>query len=293
MPLGVLFMQSQAFFGADSAIHAQLMKYFDRSLVEVHVAVTTEEPANPAMSALRRGSAAIPNVHVRRDVFGPSIHGVGPGDRLKQVAGGVEARQGSWRRWRVYQAAPHQGHPRHREAARRALWRAAGQADRREVVVHMHVGYGDWLARTVKWALGQADAHRGHLALRGRVARRRGLPTRHASSSSTTRSTWLEVGPDLDGPSVRHELGVPAAAPVVGIASRLFKWKGHGYLVDAMAQVIKELPEARLVIVGEDDPRRRSGKRQLSRPARGSRPHALGIDRQRSCSPASAPTCRA
>ena len=40
MPLGVLFMQSQAFFGADSAIHAELMKYFDRSAVEVFVAVT-------------------------------------------------------------------------------------------------------------------------------------------------------------------------------------------------------------------------------------------------------------
>src|SRR5690242_12788305 len=70
MPLGVLFMQSQAFFGADSAIHAELMKHFDRSAVEVHVACTKDEPSNPAVSAKRRISA-IPDLHLRQTAFGP------------------------------------------------------------------------------------------------------------------------------------------------------------------------------------------------------------------------------
>jgi glycosyltransferase involved in cell wall biosynthesis len=61
--------------------------------------------------------------------------------------------------------------------------------------------------------------------------------------------------PTLDGSPVRRELGIPDAAPVVGIVSRLFKWKGHAQLVDAMAIVRQSVPDARLVIVGEDDPR--------------------------------------
>src|SRR5438876_12450141 len=88
MPLGVLFMQSQAFFGADSAVHAQLMKHFDRQAVEVHVACTTDEPANSAVSALRR-IRAIPDIHVHPTAFGPSIHGIGHWQRVQRVLGGV------------------------------------------------------------------------------------------------------------------------------------------------------------------------------------------------------------
>ena len=253
MPLGVLFMQSQAFFGADSAIHAELMKYFDRSLVEVHVAVTTEEPSNPAMSAATR-IGAIPNVHVRRTSFGPSIHGVAHGDRVKKVVGGVEAVKGllglalyiKQHNIRVIHTT---------EKPRDAFYGVLlGKLTGAKSVVHMHVGYDDWLARTVKWALGQADAI---VAISRFVAdslaaagyRRDRI---HVVHNALDVSKW---DPTIDGAEVRHELGVPLAAPVVGIASRLFKWKGHGYLVDAMARVVEELPEARLVIVGEDDPR--------------------------------------
>lgn len=68
----VLFLQSQTYFGADSAIHAQLMRHLDREQVEVHVACNLQEDACPQMTALPR-LQAIPNLTVRPTYFGPTV----------------------------------------------------------------------------------------------------------------------------------------------------------------------------------------------------------------------------
>ena len=52
----------------------------------------------------------------------------------------------------------------------------------------------------------------------------------------------------------------PETAPVVGIVARLFAWKGHADLVNAIATVRETVPDVYLVIVGEDDPRAHGGK---------------------------------
>jgi len=253
MPMGVLFMQSQAFFGADSAIHAELMKYFDRSAVEVHVAQTTDEPSDPRMSAFARISA-IPNVSIRRTSFGPSVHGMAHSARVGKVLQGGQALMGlaglavyiKRRNIRVIHAT---------EKPRDAFYGVLlGKLTGARSVIHMHVGYDDWLARTVKWALGQADA----IVAISRFVAESLAAAGYARDKIFVVHNALDVtkwDATIDGAEVRRELGIPTDALVVGIASRLFKWKGHGYLVNAMAAVIDELPEARLVIVGEDDPR--------------------------------------
>jgi glycosyltransferase involved in cell wall biosynthesis len=65
-----------------------------------------------------------------------------------------------------------------------------------------------------------------------------------------TNSRW---DPATDGSGVRAELGIAPDAPVIGIVSRLFLWKGHTYLVQAMRRIAEQVPAARLVIVGDDD----------------------------------------
>lgn len=49
---------------------------------------------------------------------------------------------------------------------------------------------------------------------------------------------------------VRREHGIPAAAPVVGAVSRFFAVKGIRYLIEAFPAVLRERPDARLLLVG-------------------------------------------
>jgi glycosyltransferase involved in cell wall biosynthesis len=51
--------------------------------------------------------------------------------------------------------------------------------------------------------------------------------------------------------AVRKELGLDRAAPLVGVVGRLEPQKGHAYLLDAWPAVTRELPDARLLLVGD------------------------------------------
>jgi glycosyltransferase involved in cell wall biosynthesis len=250
---GVLFLQSQSFLGADSTLHAQLMRHLDRSEVEVHVALTTEPPGNPAASAAS-AIAPIPNLHVRRTNFGPSIHGTNRFTRLKRGFEGLGvvpnllglATYIRRHRIRVIHAT---------EKPRDALYAVLlGKLTGARSVIHMHVAYGEWMSRATRAALARAD---GIVAISQFVAqsledagyRRERI---HVVPNALDLEMWT---PTMDAQLVRQELGLPEYAPVVGIVSRLFRWKGHAYLVDALADVKQTLPDVRLVIVGEDDPR--------------------------------------
>lgn len=45
----------------------------------------------------------------------------------------------------------------------------------------------------------------------------------------------------------------------MGVCSRLFRWKAHVELIDAVAKVLPQLPHLRLMIVGDDDSRANPG----------------------------------
>jgi glycosyltransferase involved in cell wall biosynthesis len=58
--------------------------------------------------------------------------------------------------------------------------------------------------------------------------------------------------PAIDGSGIRHEFGVPAGAPLLASVSRLFLKKGQRELVQAFARVLREVPDAWLLVVGAD-----------------------------------------
>ena len=68
---GVLFMQSQWFFGADSQVHATIMRHLPRDRFVVHCAVPAPdgELKTPSFLAVEQ----IPDVHLRPTRFGPSL----------------------------------------------------------------------------------------------------------------------------------------------------------------------------------------------------------------------------
>ena len=55
--------------------------------------------------------------------------------------------------------------------------------------------------------------------------------------------------------NIHAEFWLPTHAPVVGAVAALTQEKGHKYLVDAAALVVREVPDARFVILGEGDVR--------------------------------------
>src|SRR6266851_9450750 len=56
-----------------------------------------------------------------------------------------------------------------------------------------------------------------------------------------------------DGPTLRAELGISENAPVIGIVSRIKPGRRHLDLVEAFVQVLKQLPTARLLVVGRGE----------------------------------------
>ncbi|HEY3346394.1 MAG TPA: glycosyltransferase family 4 protein [Nitrospirota bacterium] len=64
---------------------------------------------------------------------------------------------------------------------------------------------------------------------------------------------------------VRREFGIPDSSPVIGIAATLRSWKGHIYILNAMAGILKAYPDARLMIVGEGPFRDRNIEPELRR----------------------------
>jgi glycosyltransferase involved in cell wall biosynthesis len=252
-PIRVLFMQSQPFYGADTAIHAQLMRHFDRRDVEVHVACTTQDMVDPKVSAVRR-IREIPDLHIRPTEFGPSIFGARGWDKARLAVRGATvpinllSLAAYMRRHRIQII---HGTEKPRDAFYGVL---LGKIAGARSVVHMHVGYEDWLSRPVKWAVRRADAVIGVSRFVAQTLVDGGAPSERvfAVHNSLDLDAW---NPDVDGGPIRRALGIDDDAPVVGIVSRLFRWKGHGHLLDALAIVKQDVPAVRLVIVGEDDPR--------------------------------------
>jgi len=253
-----MFMQSQAWFGPDSLIQAQLMEHLDRSAVDVHVALTTVDEPIEARSAYRQ-VRTIPNVRIRPTAFGPSIHSVDRATQLKRSLGGVivPASLLSLAAYiKKHRIQIIHGTEKPRDAFYGVL---LGKLTGARSIVHMHVAYDPWLTRKVKWALGQADAI---FAISDFVARTL-VDAGYRRERIFVVPNALDLSgwdPTLDGAPARAELGIAPADPVIGIVARLFSWKGHAYLVQAMDRVVREVPNARLVIVGEDDPRADPGR---------------------------------
>lgn len=258
-PMRVLFMQSQSYFGPDSEIDAVLMRHFDRAAVRPSVALTTASLPNPALDAVTH-VRTIPGLPIRPTYFGPSMFGVGRWERVRRSAAApltavsLLSLAAHVRRHRIQVI---HGTEKPRDAFYGAI---LGTLTGAKTVVHLTIKPADWLSSPVRWSLRRADAIVGVSAYIAQTAVEAGYPARRVfsvpNSIDLSGSRW---DPSLDGRQIRRSLGIADGAPVIGIVARLFSWKGHGALIDALAIVRREMPDVRLVIVGEDDPRAQPG----------------------------------
>lgn len=110
----------------------------------------------------------------------------------------------------------------------------------------LHVALDAWMAKAADRVVAFSHAVRNHLISRERVPAERIEVIYQGFDFPSLSPT------DEDRERVRIELGLgPSFA--VGCVARFFKTKGHVYLLAALREILKDVPEARLVLFGGGD----------------------------------------
>jgi glycosyltransferase involved in cell wall biosynthesis len=257
---GVLFLSSPTGFGADTAIHLLLLQNLDPVRFELHAAVQKTAPGRttPIHDAL----GAMPGVKSRPTDFGPSFFLESKLEKILRLRGFAPAAlslAGLARYVRRHRIRVLHSTDRPRDAITCV---ALGMITGARSVVHVHVKYGDWMSRGVKWALRRADAVVGvSQFVRESLLAAGCVPERtYGVLNAIDLAKW---DPSLDGHTGRRALGVEPDAPLIVSVARLFSWKGHRLLVESLAEVKKALPRVRLAIVGSDYPEGSGTSREL------------------------------
>jgi len=249
----VLFLHSgtRAPLGADTWVQLLIMRHLDRAKHEVHLACAagTEQEPTPTLSAAR----TIPALAVQTVDLGPELFARSPLGRLRAA---VETAPAIWNLAALalyikkHDIQILHTSDRPRDAAACALLARATGA---KCVIHVHVTYGDWMSRMLRWALGQADALIGvsKFVAQSLVSGGYASSKTHAALNAIVPEAWDYT---LDPAPVRRELGLAPDALVMVCIARIFRAKGQYELILAMGRLRQELPHLKLLVVGADYP---------------------------------------
>lgn len=137
------------------------------------------------------------------------------------------------------------------------------QAGARRVVALTH-GHETWWARVpgTRRLLAQIGDGCDVLTYVSEWCRRQIAPALSVAAADRMRrlSPGVDVHrfrPGCGGADVRARLGIAESAPVLVCTARLVRRKGHDVLLTAWRRVLSELPQARLLLVGDGPDRRR------------------------------------
>ncbi len=261
--IGVLFMQSQEFFGADSQIHASIMRHLDRDRFEVHCAAPKDHDGTSSPSTLEL--IRVPDLHLRPTYFGMSIWGSSRWDVVRRgIRHGIAVASSlmglAWyvrrNRIRIIHCTE-----KPRDAIFGTIIAPLGGA---RCVVHVHVQLQDWIRSAVRRSMRRSAALIGVSEFVAQSIRDVGYePTRvSAVLNGLELDDWDAT--DVDTDAVRREFGIASDAPLIITASRLYRWKGQHLLLAALPEVKRHVPDVRLLIVGSDDPRSDPGEQSYS-----------------------------
>lgn len=246
--LRTLFLEPKTYISAIFTVQSQLIRYLHRDQVEVFVACEAGDASArpPTFTAM----SAIPNIHLRATHYIPSLTNDSKFAIVRKMAAAA---------WNLPALALYGRRQRidivHTSAESRdgavgvALARLMGARS----VVHLHMNCAEWMSSLTRWSLTHADAV---LAVSETTAQSAvnviGVrPERvYVLRNGIQLSEWDCT---LDGAPVRQEFGIPAEAPLIVVISRIYPWKGLADLIQSLAIVHEQLPEARLLIVGGDD----------------------------------------
>lgn len=255
--LNVLFMQSQIYFGADSYIHSLIIKELDRGWINVHIACNYGDGEGKSASA--QALEKLPDIQMRPTKFGASINFRTKGEIVRDsVTQGIPA---------VFSLAGLAKYIRDNhiqiihctEKPRDAFYgQLLANVTGAKCVIQLHVKAEDWISKNVQWAMKRADALVGVSEFVAESITAMGYPAEKTFYvlNAIESDRW---NPAVDGRPIRQEFRIEPDTPLLLTVSRLSYWKGHTELLKALAEVKKQTPNFKLLIVGVDDPRAHPG----------------------------------
>jgi glycosyltransferase involved in cell wall biosynthesis len=256
MPIRLLFLNTRDQCGADVAVHLSLMKHF--SPEEVAVSVISNSEAADA-DEMRQRFSEMPHVTSLFLPLGKPAVKLSGRSRVGKALAYVPSllslvKAASFVRRHRIQIVHATDRPRDASYVS-LLGRMTGAVS----VVHMHAPVAG-LSRPTLWGMRKAaaifavsEAVRRDLIDLGMGAGR--IYTVHNAVDPDYFDPDLHVAAN---PSIRSQFGIPAGAPLVGIAARMNPWKGQYELIGATAQLRQTFPDLHVMILGADVPEMRA-----------------------------------
>ena len=263
MPIRLLFLNTRDSCGADVAVHLMLMTNFAPDEAEIFVMSNSE--ATDAAD-MRARLAGLPRVASRFLPLGKPAAALSKKGKLgKALAYGPSAaslvKTAAFVRRHGIQVIHATDRPR--DASYASL---LGYMTGAISVVHMHAPVAE-LSRPTLWGLRNAtaifavsDFTRSCLVDLGLNADK--IHTIHNSVDT------VHFDPDkrLDARvSIRERFGIPANAPIVGIAARMNPWKGQRELIGAVGLLRETFPDLHVMILGANVPEERADLEKRAR----------------------------
>ena len=248
---GVLFVQTKIEppLGADTWIHAQILRDLDRSSFDVYAACAagTAGAPTPTYQVL----SSIPGLSIQTIDFGSELNGKSVGAKLAALAGSVRTIS-SLARLRALIRRQHVEIIHTSDRPRDALACVfLARWTRAKSVIHVHVGYGDWMHPLLKWSLRRADVLIAVSGFVGRTLLESGHdPTKiHVVLNGIDPAQWQ---PGAAREDVRGEFDIDDGAPLLITVCRLFPAKGPEMLIRCLPELRRSEPQLKLMIVGEE-----------------------------------------
>ncbi len=250
--LGVLFVNTRSAAGADVAVHLTLIENFDPS--EVRVFIATNRNAGDLEPTLAR-LARVPHLKTVVCDLGHELSGKGDGwaGRLLSAAKNLGALASlAHLAWFVHYHKIDVLHATDRP--RDALFSTLlARLTGRRNIIHCHIKWFAGIGGATDWALRRCSGALAISRFTGASLREGGVPeSKIYTALNSIDAARFDPARTPRG-LLRQRFGIGAETPLIGIVSRVMVWKGHLELVAALALVRAAVPDARLVIVGQED----------------------------------------